>query len=92
MPKVVSIESARARQSTTAIDDYQSVGPFQSPVPNLIDLLVPMLNSIKTSRHIDVGDDLKEFLDVLELSRHEIDQLEDMARFLLEINRNNQEH
>ena len=85
MHNVISIESARAQQNRRHIREYYSVGALQSPVPNLIGLLEPILDGIKNNAQQDFNEDLREFIDILNLSRAEIDQLEDMANFLLTV-------
>ena len=85
MQNVISIHSARHSRKIIGSREFHSVGAFQSPVPNLIGLLEPILDGIKADSQKDFRADIQEFKEVLALSRQEIDQLEDMANFLLSI-------
>jgi hypothetical protein len=58
-----------------------------SQVSNLIGLLEPILDSVKNDQNYDAANDVQGFINALELSRREIDQLEDMAIFILEVNK-----
>ena len=60
---------------------------FHSPVPQLIELLEPILEQVKADRQTDVSEDIHAFLSVLELSRREINELENLALFLLKTSR-----
>lgn len=88
MSTVVSLESARQRRKRLSERELYNVSPFMSPVPNLIELLEPILDRVRSQNGgspAQIRADLYDFLDVLALGHQEIDQLEDMARFLLQI-------
>ncbi len=91
MQNVISINSARHRRTLLSSREFHSAAALQSPVPNLISLLEPILNGIKSGAQGDYRSDIQEFKEILELSRLEIDQLEDMANFLLAVNQQQSE-
>lgn len=86
MSKVTPIELARNRREQLATRQYYNASPFNSPVPLLIELMEPILETVREQPGVDVQKDLAEFIEVLELSRREIDQLEDIAMFLQRVN------
>jgi hypothetical protein len=87
MSNITSIDQARIRREKLASREYYNASAFNSPVPLLIEMLEPILETVREKPGADVHEHLIEYLDVLELSRREIDQLEDMASFLMEVNR-----
>ncbi len=55
---------------------------YHSPVPQLIELLEPILEKVKAGDCADIDTQISAFISILELSRREIDELENLANFL----------
>ena len=88
MTTIVSLSKARQRREQLASRPLYNASPFMSPVPQLIGLLEPILESVRESNQgggETTRADLVEYLDLLDLARREIDLLEDMAHFLQEL-------
>lgn len=89
MSNVTPIDSASNQRKRPSTSQIEKASSYNSPVPQLIELLEPIFETIREQPSIDAQENLNEFLNVLELSRREVDQLKDIALFLLEINRIN---
>jgi hypothetical protein len=88
MANVVSITVAQKQKDEQALleREYHRANAVHSPVPDLIELLEPIIDSVKGDPKYDAQNDISEFIELLNTSRQEIDQLEDMAKFLLNVN------
>ena len=88
MANVVSITVAQKQKDKRTLSEreYHRADAVHSPVPNLIGLLEPIIDSVKDDPKYDAQNDISEFIELLNTSRQEIDQLEDMAKFLLNVN------
>lgn len=88
MSNVVSLDRARDHKEQQSTPDACGDGSFHSPVPHLIGQLELILDNIRHNNGVPrevVRNNLYDYLDLLSSGRSEIDELEDMARFLLQL-------